>query len=102
MQMKDSEKVTLALEFDDAKGFPVNPALDAAPAWGLDDPSMGALNVADDGLSAEFVPAKPGLAHVQFSCAVGGVAFAATSEDLIVIPGDAVSVQMKVSAPAAQ
>jgi len=102
MQLKDSEKVTLALEFDDAKGFPVNPTLDAAPAWNVVDASIGTLQVAQDGLSADFIAQKPGTTQVQFSCSISGKAFSAQSEDLVVIAGDAVSVQLKVAAPIAQ
>lgn len=105
MQLKDSEKVVLSVLIEDIKGQVLKgAAFDAPPAWGLDDAAIGDLNVATDGMSAEFVPngSKLGIAHVQFSALIGGKSFAATSEDLIVIAGDAAQVAMSVGAPVPQ
>lgn len=79
----------------DEFGNPVPvPAFDAPPAWSVSDSTLAAVQASDDGLSAVVVPTgKLGACKLQLLGAVGGKSMSG-SDDLVLIPGAAVSVAL--------
>jgi hypothetical protein len=98
MNLQDNKPVTAALELVDAAGNVAPGAqLDASPApsWQMDDASFGSLVPAADGLSAVLTPAgKLGTCHIQFAGSLNGAPVQAVSEDIVIVPGQAVSIKM--------
>lgn len=66
MFLKVNQSLPLSLSIADKFGNPAK--VDGAPVWALTDPTLGALTVAEDGLSAVLVPAGTiGACKVQVS-----------------------------------
>lgn len=66
MVLKVSQKLPLSIAIVDKGGNPAK--VDGAPAWSLTDPSLGALAVAEDGMSAELTPSGViGACQIQVS-----------------------------------
>lgn len=104
-QIKDSQQIAVAVKIEDAKGHPVDGAkFDADPVYGVDGPATGSLQVADDKMSATFIPdgVTLGVNKISFSASLNGQAIVAESEEISVVAGDAAKVEMVLSEPADQ
>lgn len=101
MLLPVSKKLPLSLEIVDAKGNPA--AVDGAPFWDLTDAALGALTVAADGLSAEFVPAgATGTLKVQVKADAdlgAGLKELLGELELTLIGGEAVAIAIKAGEP---
>ncbi len=65
MNLQQGEKAKLTLKIADKGGNPAK-VQDDKVAWSVSDESLGALNVAADGMSAEYVPnGKAGTLTIQ-------------------------------------
>ncbi len=73
-------KIEMTIAFLDQNGQPMltEPTPDAPPVWTNGAPSIDALVVSSDGLTAEDDAEAAGSDTVNLSLAVGGVAFSAT------------------------
>lgn len=101
LKMKDTEKVTLAIELDDAKGFPTGQAFDQPPVYTVDDASIASLVPSADGLSCDVVGQKPGNATVSVAGVAAGVSYAGS----VVVPvtsGDPTQIKLSVGAAVPQ
>lgn len=101
IKMKDTEKVTLAIELDDAKGFPVGTGFDQPPAWSIDDTTIATLAPAADGMSCDVIGQAPGNANVSVAGVAAGVSYAGA----LVVPvtaGDPAAIKLTAGAPVAQ
>lgn len=92
MDVPADKKLLVNLEEDDVLGDVVS--LPTAPSWSITDPSIGALVVAADGLSAIMTPAKMGACQIQASVVNAAGVTLAASMDVNVLPGDAVSLKL--------
>ncbi len=99
--MKDTEKLTLAIELDDAKGFPTGQAFDQPPVWSIDDATIASLVPSADGLTCDVVGGKPGNAQVSVAGVAAGVSYAG-SLPVPVVAGDATQIKIVAGAPVAQ
>lgn len=98
MNLKVSMILAPSLLAEDKFGNPTG-ALDAPPAWGLSDPSLGEVKASDDGMSAVVTPSgKLGSCQVQVSGMADGKAIAG-SLDLVMLPGDAVDIVIQPGVP---
>lgn len=96
--LKDSQHVQFSVVAKDSKGNVTN-AFDAVPQWGVSDPSILALSVSEDGLTADVSPVGPlGTAQLLFNALADGKALAG-SLDVQIVPGDAVSVELVAGTP---
>jgi hypothetical protein len=87
----------LVLRFKDAKGNLAQ--VEGVPAWGMSDPSLGSLAVAEDGLSAVFTPGSVGTGQVNVSADADlgeGVKTITGILDVEVIAGEATVVEIGV------
>jgi hypothetical protein len=94
--IKSGEKFAVALSAEDKNGNPA--ALDGAPAWSLTDDTIGALVVAEDGMSAQFQSAaKVGTCTIQVHADADlgeGVKDLLGELEVIVMPGEAVKITL--------
>lgn len=102
MFLKLTEKLPLSIEIKDALGNAAQ--VDGAPQWALDNPALGSLSVAGDGLSAEFTPGTQANSSVvvQVSCDADlgeGVKTILGSLVLDLVSGEAVSVSIVAGTP---
>jgi hypothetical protein len=99
--LTDEQKVALSIQPVTAAGNPAK--VDGVPTWSVSDPSILALIVADDGLSAEAVTAGPlGPCQVSVSCDAdlgAGVRTISGTLDVTVQAAEAVSVGIAAGAP---
>jgi hypothetical protein len=97
MILKVNQKLPLSVEFQDKFGNAAK--VDGAPAWAMTDAELGALEIAEGGLSAVFTPSgKAGALKVQVSADADlgeGVKAILGELELSLIAGDAVSVAIK-------
>lgn len=101
MDLKVSQQVPVAIVAEDRFGNPTG-AFDAPPAWTVVDATLGAAQVAADGLSAVFVPSgKLGVTQLQVLGAADGKQIQG-SLDLNLIAGDATQVVLQAGAPSDQ
>lgn len=101
LKMKDTEKVTLTIELDDAKGFPVGAGFDQPPVYTIDDDTIASLAPAADGMSCDVIALKPGNVNVSVAGVAAGNSYAGT----VAVPitaGDAVSIKLTLGTPVAQ
>lgn len=101
IKVKDTEKVTIGIEIDDAKGFPTGTAFDQPPAWSIDDTTIATLAPAADGMSCDVLGQAPGNANVSVAGVAAGVSYAGS----LVVPvtaGDPASIKLTAGAPVAQ
>lgn len=103
--VKDTEKAVAVLAISDLKGYPIDPAnapaLDSAPAWAIDDPSVASLNPSADGLTCEVIGQKPGSTRLSASGALKGNSFAGEIP-VLVSPGDAAKLTISLGEPVPQ
>ncbi len=97
MNLKVSQNLPIAILAEDEFGNPTG-ALEGVPAWSLTDPSLGAVAVSADGMSAVVAPSgKLGDCQVQVAGMADGKAILGTL-DLSMIPGDAVQIVLQAGA----
>jgi lysophospholipase L1-like esterase len=89
VSMSDTQKVTLTLGTNDAKGQPTPlPVFDTPPAWLSSDPKTVTVTPAADGLTAVATAVGPlGTATVTATASVGGNALAPAAIDVAVVTG---------------
>lgn len=101
IKVKDTEKVTLTIELDDAKGFPTGGAFDQPPVWSIDDNTIATLAPAADGMSCDVLGAKPGNCNVSVAGVAAGTSYTGTLA-IPVTAGDAAQIKVVAGAPVAQ
>lgn len=102
VKMKDTEKVVITIELDDAKGFPTGGAFDQPPVWASDDAGQFvALTPAADGMSCVAAGVAPGNANVSVSGTVNGASYTG-SLALPIVAGDAATIKLVAGAPTPQ
>lgn len=86
--LKDNEKVTLTLAFEDEAGNPASAPENVAPQWSVSDDTVATVSLSDDGLSATVeATGKLGTAQVSVNDAnISGTL------DIQVVSGDATQV----------
>lgn len=98
-----TQKVTLSIQPVDAKGFPAR--VDGVPVWSVSDASVANLVTSADGLSVEVFAGFPGTAQVLVEAdadlGAGSRPLQGTL-DLIVEPGEAVSLTITAGVPSQQ
>ena len=101
MNLKISQQVSVAVVAEDKAGNPTG-SFDSPPVWSLSDPSLGAVSVAGDGLSAVVIPnGKLGSCQLQVLASADEKTLSGNL-DLVMIPGDAVQLVLQASAPVDQ
>lgn len=101
--LKATQKVPLAVSFQDAEGNPAS--VEGIPVWGVSDPSVGVLNVAPDGLSAELLAGSPttGQVNVTADADLGsGVTPVLGVLDVQIVAGDAAVATLSAGTPVDQ
>ena len=97
-------ETTLSVRFLDAAGNPA--VVDGVPTWQVDNPSVGALTPAADGMScilAAVGPIGSGTVSVQADADLGqGVRLVVGVFQFQVTAGEAVTVQVTASPPTGQ
>lgn len=100
MFLKANEKSLLSLVIKDSQGNPAK--VDGAPRWAVTDPTLGRLEVAEDGLSATLLANGPsGAFQVQATVDADlgeGVRELLGTLDVEVLSGEAVSVEIAAGA----
>jgi hypothetical protein len=92
VQIHDNEQFTLAIEFDDAKGFPTS---DTDPAtWTVADDSVASLTVSDDTLTCTVVAGAPGSTTVNVSVTLGDGTVLSANEAVDVLAAGAATITL--------
>lgn len=103
LQLTDSQKCAITISYVDAKGQPA--PVNGAPVWISTAPTVAALTVATDGMSAEVVSGQAGVAQIQVT-ANGSFtdipAPIAATLDVTVVGGQAVGATLTPGTPVAQ
>ncbi len=101
MFLKVTQKLPITVGFKDAQGNPAK--VDGIPQWAIDTDGLGALAVADDGMSAVFTPTGViGACKVQVSADADlgeGVKQILGFLDVEMLSGEAVTVEMAAGEP---
>lgn len=102
--LRDTEKVSLSVQFVDIKG---NPApVDGVPTWASSNEAILTATASADGMSAEVVavgPLGPAQVSVTGDADLGaGVAQVIGTQDINVVPSEAVSAVITAGAPEPQ
>lgn len=101
MFLKVSQELPMLIEIKDKFGNPAQ--VEGAPIWALDNPALGTLLVAEDGMSAKLTPAgQIGAFKVQVSADADlgeGVKSIIGELDVELLAGEAVSVAISAGNP---
>ncbi len=88
--IKATQKLPLSLGIKDKEGNPAE--VQGVPVWKLSDPSLGDLQVAEDGKSATLLAGSPSTGTIEVACDADlgeGVTTVGAHLDISIVAGDA-------------